>query len=124
MDQESVLVVDDAPDIRELLSYTLEVEGYNVLQASNGDEALEVAAAHRPAVIVMDMQMPIVDGVEATKRLRTERRLRDIPVIAYTAFARDIPSRDLFNAVVPKPCSPDEILNTIAQLRRSRRSDR
>ena len=117
MDQQSVLVVDDAQDIRELLSYTLEVEGYNVLQASDGDEALAVAATHEPAVIVMDMQMPVLDGIEATRRLKKERRLRDIPVIAYTAFSRDLPSRDLFTAVIPKPCSLDEILSAVAESR-------
>jgi len=121
MDQEFVLVVDDTPDMRELLSYTLEVEGYNVLQACNGDEALEVAATHKPAVIVMDVQMPILDGIEATKRLKSERRLRDIPVIAYTAFSRDLPARDLFTAVIPKPCSPDEVLNAVLQSHSKRR---
>jgi|SRR5688572_6890683 CheY-like chemotaxis protein len=117
MDQESVLVVDDASDIRELLSYTLEVEGYNVLQASDGGEAIEVANEHEPAVIVMDMQMPILDGIEATKRLKSERRLRDIPVIAYTAYSRDLPSRELFAAVIPKPCSLDEVLTAITRTR-------
>lgn len=121
MDQDCVLVVDDAPDIRELLSYTLEVEGYNVLQASDGGEAIEVAAAHEPAVIVMDMQMPILDGIEATKRLKSERRLRDIPVIAHTAYSRDLPSRELFTAVIPKPCSLDEVLAAITQSRTRRK---
>jgi CheY-like chemotaxis protein len=122
MDRESVLVVDDAPDIRELLSYTLEVEGYTVLQASDGGEALEVAAAHEPAVIVMDMQMPILDGIEATKRLKSERRLRDIPVIAYSAYSRDLLSRDLFTDVVPKPSSLDEILSAISRSRVRRKA--
>ena len=77
--------------------------------ASDGGEAIEVANEHEPAVIVMDMQMPILDGIEATKRLKSERRLRDIPVIAYTAYSRDLPSRELFAAVIPKPCSLDEV---------------
>src|SRR5688500_16568624 len=62
--------------------------------ASDGGEAIEVANEHEPAVIVMDMQMPILDGIEATKRLKSERRLRDIPVIAYTVYSRDLPSLD------------------------------
>lgn len=120
MDQESVLVVDDAPDIRELLSYTLEVEGYDVLQASDGEEAVALATTHAPDVIVMDVQMPSVDGIEATRRIKDECGLEHIPVIAYTAFTIDPPSRNLFTAVLPKPCSPDDVLSAIVQSRSSR----
>jgi CheY-like chemotaxis protein len=117
MDQASVLVVDDVSDIRELLSYTLEVEGYRVLQACDGSEAIELAASHEPAVIVMDMQMPVLDGIEATRRLKSKGRLKHIPVIAYTAHAADLPSRELFETVLPKPCSPEEVISAVARLR-------
>jgi CheY-like chemotaxis protein len=124
MDGEAVLVVDDVADIRELLSYTLESEGYAVLQAGDGSEALALAASHEPAVIVMDVNMPVMDGVEATRRLKGKGALKHIPVIAYTAFATDLPSRELFEAVLPKPCSPDEVLKAIGHSRRMRASDR
>jgi CheY-like chemotaxis protein len=117
MDGGPVLVVDDAPDVRELLAYTLEGEGYRVLQAGDGHEALQVAASQDPEVIVMDMQMPVMDGIETTRRLKSEFRRKRIPVIAYTAFAGDLPSRDLFDAVLPKPCSPEEVLLAIARSR-------
>jgi two-component system cell cycle response regulator DivK len=122
MDGEAVLVVDDVPDVRELLSYTLEVEGYRVLQAGDGNEALELAATHEPAVIVMDVQMPIMDGVEATRRLKGQGKLRHIPVIAYTAFKTDLPSHDLFDAVLPKPCSIDDVLSAVARTRAGAKS--
>jgi CheY-like chemotaxis protein len=115
MDTESVLVVDDVADLRDLLTYTLEVEGYNVLQAADGSEALQVAESHEPSVIVMDMQMPIMDGIEATRRLKSKRELQHIPVIAYTAYSRDLPSRELFDAVLAKPCSPEAVLHAIAR---------
>ena len=115
MDQEAVLIVDDVSDMRELLSYTLEVEGYSVLQACDGNEAIELAISRQPAVIVMDVQMPILDGVEATRQLKSKRGLRHIPVIAYTAHAANLPSGNLFDAVLPKPCSPDEVLSAVAR---------
>lgn len=118
MDDEHVLLVDDVPDVREVLSLALELEGYNVLQAGAGDEAVELAAEHEPFVIIMDMQMPVMDGIEATLRIKEDRGLRHIPVVAHTAFASDIPSKDLFTAVLPKPCSPDHVLGTIARFRR------
>lgn len=101
MVHRSVLLVDDVPDVpdvpdvREVLSYALELEGYRVLQAGSGHEAIELAATHKPAVIIMDLQMPVLDGIEATTRIKQENTLRHIPVIAYTAFATDLPSREL-----------------------------
>jgi two-component system, cell cycle response regulator DivK len=121
MDGQAVLVVDDVSDIRELLSYTLEFEGYDVLQAADGTEALTLAASHEPAVIVMDMNMPVMDGVEATRRLKSESALKHIPVIAYTAFAADLPSRELFDEVLPKPCSPEDVLKAVGRSRKVRR---
>jgi len=117
MDGGSVLVVDDATDVRELLSFTLEEEGYEVLQACNGQEALEVAKAHEPAVIVMDVQMPVMDGIEATRQLKSEGALRHIPVIAYTANRAGLPASELFAAILPKPCSPDEVIGAVARSR-------
>ena len=77
----SVLIVDDTADNRKLLACNLEDEGYVVTTAANGLEAIEAAAAEHPDVILMDIVMPVLDGIEACRRLKADPALRDIPVI-------------------------------------------
>ena len=107
-----ILVVDDYADTRELLSMVLEGSGYDVLTAENGAEALQIARERRPDVIVMDIFMPVMDGVEATERLKADPRTAQTPVIAYTARQTQMDGkRELFAAVCQKPCSPDVLLS-------------
>lgn len=80
-----VMVVDDTDHVRTMLAEMLELDGFEVVaQAANGDEAVERAAASEPDVIVMDLKMPGVDGLEATRRIKEERPNQ--PVILYTAY--------------------------------------
>ena len=116
----TVLVVDDVADVREVLCYALELEGYRTVQAASGIEALEKADVHRPAIIVMDLGMLPTDGIEASRRLKRDPQLRDIPIIAYTAFPPEISLTDLFVAVLAKPCPLERVLHTIAQHQPSR----
>lgn len=81
----TVLVVEDTPDTREMMKIMLELEGYRVLEAPNGAAAVEVAQRERPDAIIMDMSLPIMDGYEATKRIRQEPALSNVPIIACTA---------------------------------------
>jgi two-component system response regulator VicR len=116
VDRLSVLVVDDVSDARDVVGFALEMEGYAVIRAETGREALERAAEHSPTIIIMDIQMPELDGIEATRRLKADRRLRHIPVIAHTAYPTEIPSgNSLFSAVLKKPCSLDTLLRTVAR---------
>jgi two-component system cell cycle response regulator DivK len=110
---DCVLVVDDVPDACEVVCSALELEGYQVLHASSGQQAVEQANLHRPALIIMDLHMPGLDGVEATTLIKANAALRDIPIIAYTAFFDDAPS-EMFAAVIPKPCSLDRLLRTVS----------
>jgi CheY-like chemotaxis protein len=88
-----------------------------VFEARDGIEALIAARANKPSVIVMDMFMPNMDGLTATRALRDEPELRGIRVIAQTAQPSVISgSRDLFDAVLAKPCSPDVLIRTISDL--------
>jgi DNA-binding response OmpR family regulator len=83
---EKVLVVDDEEQIRELLREFLIGAGYEVLVAANGEEAIEVAQRERPHLILLDIRMPELDGVETCVRLKTHDKTHSIPVIIATAF--------------------------------------
>jgi DNA-binding response OmpR family regulator len=83
---DKVLVVDDEWEIRHLLSQFLTEEGYEVILASNGEEAIELAERENPQVILLDIMMPGIDGIETCKRLKAEEKTRFIPVIMATAL--------------------------------------
>ena len=114
---QKVLVAEDYDDARDVMCLVLQTAGYRVIEARDGLEALEAARSLRPNLIVMDMFMPKMDGLTATRALRDEPELRRIPVIAQTAQPSVIGgSRELFDAVLAKPCSPDVLIRTISDL--------
>ena len=82
-----VLIAEDHEDSRDALRTLLDALGYRVLVATNGAEAVEVARAHRPDLILIDIKMPVMDGYETTTRLKADAATRAIPVIALTAHA-------------------------------------
>ena len=84
-----VLVVDDSLDNLVVLSLALQGEGYRVVTASNGQEAVSVATLTQPNIILMDISMPLLDGLAATRQIRENEALRDVPVIAITAFSTE-----------------------------------
>jgi CheY-like chemotaxis protein len=81
-----VLVVDDTVDNLTLISLELQGRGYRVVTASDGEEAIRVATLAKPDIILMDIAMPQVDGLQATRKIRENEELRSIPVIAITAY--------------------------------------
>jgi CheY-like chemotaxis protein len=111
---ERVLVVDDYADARELLGIILQHVGFEVLLAANGAEAVETARRSRPHAVVMDLFMPGMDGIEATRRIREDPAMRHVPVIAYTARTAPLDEAEkLFNGVCIKPCSPDRLIGML-----------
>jgi len=114
----AVLVVDDYGAVRDLLAHVLQKAGFVVRTAANGLEALITAYEMRPAVIVMDVSMPVLDGIEATRLIKASEATRDARVIAHTGN----PSRDaslpghLFAAVLQKPTTPDVVLATVQRV--------
>lgn len=108
-----VLVVDDYDDAREMYAEYLEYVGYQVDMARNGQEALEKAQAGRPDVILMDLSLPVMDGWEATRRLKRDARTRHIPVMALSGHALEGHSEGALeagcNAFVPKPALPEDV---------------
>jgi CheY-like chemotaxis protein len=120
----SVLVVDDYADTLEMLSVALEIAGYGVLLATSGDDALRMARSHHPAAVVMDIFMPGMDGIEATRQLRAEPDLASIPVVAHTAQPWGLAGiEDLFDAICMKPCPPTELIALLGQALESKGGD-
>ena len=111
--QPVVLAADDDDDILELVTFRLERSGFTVLQAHDGEQALELAQAARPDLAVLDVMMPKLDGFEVTRRLRADERTRRIPVILLTARAQDADVQQGFEAgaddYLRKPFSPQEL---------------
>jgi CheY-like chemotaxis protein len=114
-----VLVVDDFADNREMYSEFLAFSGYEVVEARNGKEALEAAFQRPPDIIIMDLSLPVMDGWEATRRLKADERTRKIPVVALTGHALAGHSKGARDAgcdsFLAKPCLPDQL---VAEIRR------
>jgi two-component system, cell cycle response regulator DivK len=121
--QPLILVVDDYPDAREMYADYLELCGYRVAQAGNGAEALEQVHALRPDVILMDMSLPIMDGWEATRRLKADERTRAIPVVALTGHPPESQGQSAgCDAYVLKPCLPEELTEQVQRVLGQRRA--
>ena len=119
-----VLIVDDYPDAREMYSEYLEYSGYDIVQAANGLEAIDRALDSQPDIILMDLSLPVMDGWEATRRLKADPRTATIPVVALTGHALDGYSEGARNAgcdgFVTKPCLPEDLLVEIRKVLDSR----
>jgi DNA-binding response OmpR family regulator len=111
--QPLILIADDDPDILALVSFRLERAGYEVVQARNGEEAVQVALARRPDLAVIDVMMPRIDGYEATRQLRRQEETRRMPIILLTARVQEEDIARGFDAgaddYVRKPFSPQEL---------------
>jgi len=114
-----VLVVDDFADNREMYSEYLTFSGYEVIEAKNGIEAVEAAQGRMPDIIIMDLSLPVMDGWEATRRLKADERTRRIPIVALTGHALAGHSKGAKEAgcdsFLAKPCLPDQL---VAEIRR------
>jgi two-component system, cell cycle response regulator DivK len=115
-----VLVVDDYPDAREMYSEYLEFSGFDVIQAVNGMEALQRAVDAAPDIILMDLSLPVMDGWEATRRLKEDARTSSIPVVALTGHALAGISEGAMkagcDAFVTKPCLPEDLVKEIRKV--------
>jgi two-component system, cell cycle response regulator DivK len=111
-----ILVVEDQPDNRQIIRDMLAPTDYEITEAENGEEALAAIAKQRPDLILMDIQLPIMDGYEAIK---ADASLRSIPIIAVTSYALSGEGQKARVAgcddYVPKPYSPRELLAKIRQ---------
>jgi two-component system cell cycle response regulator DivK len=114
-----ILVVEDQPDNRQIIRDMLAPTDYQITEAENGEQALAAVAKQRPDLILMDIQLPIVDGYEATRLIKTDPNLRSIPIIAVTSYALSGEEKKARAAgcddYVPKPFSPRQLLAKIRQ---------
>ena len=112
-----LIVVDDEPSIREICVDVLSSEGYEVSTADNGREAVDLLATHPADLVLMDIMMPVMDGVAACKLIRENARTRDIPVVIMSASSnihgRISELQCMASAVVPKPFDLDQLLATV-----------
>jgi len=112
-----VLIVEDQEDNRAILRDLLSKSGYDLIEATNGEEGVALAQSQRPDLILMDVQLPIIDGYEATRRIKSNAELRSIPVIAVTSYALsgdEAKARAAgCDAYVAKPFSPRLLLAKI-----------
>lgn len=115
-----VLLVEDQLELRQMYVQQLELGGFDVIEAENGADAVTNTAAHIPDVVLMDLSLPVLDGWEATRRLKADARTAHIPVLALTAHDGSGELERATNAgcdwFVPKPCPPDALITEIRRV--------
>ena len=114
---KSILVVDDDPDILNIVSVSLETQGYDVLKASNGREAVELAQLRHPSLILLDMMMPVMSGYEVVAQLKGDQATAGIPVVGLSAKAMatdiELASGIGIDGYITKPFRIAQVLNVI-----------
>ncbi len=114
-----ILVVEDQEDNRQIIRDMLAGTDYEIIEAENGENALAAVAKQRPDLILMDVQLPIMDGYEATRRIKADPALRSIPIIAVTSYALSGEDKRARAAgcddYVAKPYSPRQLLAKVRQ---------
>jgi CheY-like chemotaxis protein len=120
MPSKLVLIVDDNLDARYVLGAILNHDGYRVVTAENGAEAVACAQKHRPDLILMDIAMPVMDGLTATRLIRERKETASTPVIALTGNTFSAEEREavcaLFTACFTKPIAPGRVLAEVQRL--------
>jgi two-component system cell cycle response regulator DivK len=117
---EIVLLADDTLDTRDLYAMYFTSRGFRVLTSIDGQSALEMALAHRPHVIIVDLAMPKLDGISVTRLLKSDPRTQGIPIIILTAYPQEASDRGALEAgadlFLTKPCLPEDLETRILEL--------
>lgn len=118
--QKQVLLVEDNEDNRIIFATVLGHYGYAVVEAPNGLDGVSMAERHRPDLIIMDISLPIMDGLEATRRIRANPHTAGIPVLAVTAHARDCDRDRVMDAgcddYLAKPVEPRHLIEQVVRM--------
>ena len=118
-----ILVIEDNVRNRYLISFILKGDGFEVIEAITGEDGVEMALKERPDVVLMDIQLPGIDGYEATRRIRALPEGKDVPIIALTSYAMTGDREKALAAgctgYIEKPLNPDTILDEIRSFMRS-----
>ncbi len=119
-DVVTVLLVEDTEDNRQMMRRLLEMSGYRVVEAINGKEAVEAASQERPQIILMDLSLPLIDGLAATRRIRSLPGLKKVPIVAVSAHdTADFHSEALAagcDAYITKPIDYPELEDIVHRL--------
>ena len=114
-----ILVIEDTEDNRQIIRDLLTSAGYDIVEAVTGEEGVAMAAKHRPDLILMDMQLPVLDGYEATRRIKADPDLKSIPIIVVTSYALSGDEKKArlagCDAYVAKPFSPRQLLAIVRE---------
>jgi two-component system, cell cycle response regulator DivK len=117
---KKILVVEDTEDNRQILRDLLGMAGYDLVEAHDGAQGVAMAAEHKPDLILMDIQMPVMDGYEATRRIKANPELKAIPIVAVTSYALsgdEQKTRDAgCDAYIAKPYSPRQMLAKVREI--------
>ncbi|MBP2133523.1 CheY-like chemotaxis protein [Methanomicrobium sp. W14] len=112
-----ILIVEDNPNNFYLIQFILQKNGFEVIWAKTGEEGVVMASGEKPSLILMDIQLPGIDGYEATRRIRENKALSEIPIIAVTSYAmtgdREKSLRLGCTGYIEKPIDPDKIVSQI-----------
>ena len=123
-----ILVVEDTEDNRRIVRDTLSGAGYDIIEASDGAAGVAMAAQHKPDLILMDIQLPGMDGLAATKKLKADPATRNIPILVVTSYAMKGDEAKAFEAgcsgYVTKPIDKTVFLEAVAKALRSREDSR
>jgi CheY-like chemotaxis protein len=115
-----IVVADDEQDIRDLLAFTLRFAGHEVLAASDGEEAFQITRTEKPALVVLDVRMPRMNGLEACRQIKADPTLRHIPVLFISAWGQESEIQSGIDAgaveYVVKPFEPTAIILKVAEL--------
>ena len=116
---QKVLVIEDNEQNMYLVTFILEKSGYAVFQAWNGQKGIELASSVKPDIIILDIQLPVMDGYEVARRLKEKAELMDIPIVAVTSYAmmgdRERVLEAGCNGYIEKPINPETFLHEITQ---------
>ncbi len=114
---KKVLIIDDHPDLLEVLTWTLEMMGFSVVSANTGMGGVTKAVEEKPQLILMDIMMPDMDGRETTRMIRANRETEKIPILAITALCRESEQQNCIKAgcnyYILKPFTPEKLLEKI-----------
>jgi CheY-like chemotaxis protein len=111
----TILIVDDEQPVREYLAALVHEAGYQTLQAAHGREALEVVVAERPDLVLADVMLPIMGGVELCRRLKSNPVTASVPVLLMTSARQRPPDGGVADAIIEKPFQPDVLAALIEQ---------
>lgn len=115
---KKVLIIDDEPDLLKVTSFRLQKKGYKVIMAEDGKDGLQIIREKRPDVVLLDLQIPGMNGVEVLKAVKADESIRDIPIVIFTANAdeiKDIQSRTGADDTLLKPYEPEDLLGVIVK---------